>query len=158
MDHSRSQALFALATELIPGGVNSPVRAFRAVGGEPVFIARAEGSRLFDVDGNAYIDYVGSWGPMLLGHNHPEVRAAVAEALADGASFGAPTAREVEMAQLVVETERAWQALGQVSYGPTAAEKKSIQFCRSLYIVQDLKVGDLLTRENVRHQRNVYHR
>ncbi|MDF1556487.1 MAG: aminotransferase class III-fold pyridoxal phosphate-dependent enzyme, partial [Deferrisomatales bacterium] len=88
MDHSRSQTLFAQAARLIPGGVNSPVRAFRAVGGQPVFIARAEGARLFDADGNSYIDYVGSWGPMILGHNHPEVRAAVAAALADGASFG----------------------------------------------------------------------
>ena len=129
MDHSRSQALFALATELIPGGVNSPVRAFRAVGGEPVFIARAEGSRLFDVDGNAYIDYVGSWGPMLLGHNHPEVRAAVAEALADGASFGAPTAREVEMAQLVVECVPSVEMVRMVNSG-TEATMSAIRLAR----------------------------
>ena len=129
MDHSCSQALFALATELIPGGVNSPVRAFRAVGGEPVFIARAEGSRLFDVDGNAYIDYVGSWGPMLLGHNHPEVRAAVAEALADGASFGAPTAREVEMAQLVVECVPSVEMVRMVNSG-TEATMSAIRLAR----------------------------
>ena len=81
MNHSRSQALFEKAQRLIPGGVNSPVRAFRAVGGNPPFIARAEGSRIYDVDGNTYIDYVGSWGPMILGHGHPAVVEAVDKAL-----------------------------------------------------------------------------
>ena len=97
----RSAALFARATERIPGGVNSPVRAFRAVGGDPPFIARAQGARLWDEDGNAYIDYVGSWGPMILGHAHPAVTGAVRLALEGGTSFGAPTEREVAMAELI---------------------------------------------------------
>ncbi|HSH70008.1 MAG TPA: glutamate-1-semialdehyde 2,1-aminomutase [Deferrisomatales bacterium] len=129
MDHSRSQTLFAQAARLIPGGVNSPVRAFRAVGGQPVFIARAEGSRLFDADGNGYIDYVGSWGPMILGHNHPEVRAAVADALADGASFGAPTEREVEMAQLVVDCVPSVEMVRMVNSG-TEATMSAIRLAR----------------------------
>ena len=77
MTHTRSEELFRRAVEKIPGGVNSPVRAFRSVGGQPIFIARGEGSHLFDVDGNEYIDYVGSWGPLLLGHRHPEILAAL---------------------------------------------------------------------------------
>jgi glutamate-1-semialdehyde 2,1-aminomutase len=129
MDHSRSEALFARATELIPGGVNSPVRAFRAVGGRPVFITRAEGAYLFDADGNRYIDYVGSWGPMILGHNHPEVRAAVAAALEDGASFGAPTATEVEMAQLVVECVPGVEMVRMVNSG-TEATMSAIRLAR----------------------------
>jgi glutamate-1-semialdehyde 2,1-aminomutase len=98
---SRSDDLFARATERIPGGVNSPVRAFRAVGGKPLFIARGEGSRIWDVDGNEYIDYVGSWGPLLFGHRPPEVLAALEEVLKIGTSFGAPTEREVELAELI---------------------------------------------------------
>ena len=93
MKHSRSEELFRRAQEVIPGGVNSPVRAFRSVGGNPLFIARGEGSHIFDVDGNEYIDYVGSWGPLLLGHRHPEILAALERALAIGTSFGAPTER-----------------------------------------------------------------
>ena len=98
-----SQTLFDQACQVMPGGVNSPVRAFRAVNLCPRFITRAEGARIYDEDGRSYIDYVSSWGPMILGHNHPEVRAAVEEAVQDGLSFGAPTRREVEMAQLMVE-------------------------------------------------------
>ena len=101
MSDARSAALFERARRVIPGGVNSPVRAFRAVGGEPIFIARGAGARLWDVDGNEYIDYVGSWGPLLLGHAHPEVLEAIARAAADGTSFGAPTEREVEFAELL---------------------------------------------------------
>src|SRR3954465_8372681 len=99
MTHTKSEVLFRRAAEKIPGGVNSPVRAFRSVGGNPVFIARGEGSHLFDVDGNEYIDYVGSWGPLLLGHRHPEILGAIAEALEIGTSFGAPTEREIELAE-----------------------------------------------------------
>ncbi len=99
MKRDKSLTLMQRAAGCIPGGVNSPVRAFRSVGGEPPFIAKADGSRLYDEDGNEYIDYVGSWGPMILGHNHPEVRAAVEEALPLGTSFGAPTRLEVEMAE-----------------------------------------------------------
>ncbi len=96
----RSDALFACAQKLIPGGVNSPVRAFRGVGGTPPFIARGEGSHIFDVDGNEYIDYV-LWGPLILGHRFPPVLDALREALAIGTSFGAPTEREVELAELI---------------------------------------------------------
>ena len=90
---------FARAQELIPGGVNSPVRAFRGVGGIPPFIERGQGSRIFDADGNEYIDYVGSWGPLLLGHRRRRVIDALREALEIGTSFGAPTEREVELAE-----------------------------------------------------------
>src|SRR6266498_1008173 len=93
---THSAALFAEAQRHLPGGVNSPVRAFRGVGGTPLFIARGQGSRIWDVDGNDYIDYVGSWGPLLLGHRHPEVMAALERALEIGTSFGAPTEKEVE--------------------------------------------------------------
>ncbi len=103
MNHSRSEDLFARAQKLIPGGVNSPVRAFRSVGGTPPFIVRGEGSRIYDVDGNEYIDYVGSWGPLILGHCFPPVMDALREVLAIGTSFGAPTEREVELAELIHE-------------------------------------------------------
>ncbi|HXY32672.1 MAG TPA: aminotransferase class III-fold pyridoxal phosphate-dependent enzyme, partial [Planctomycetaceae bacterium] len=103
MNRERSRAQFARARRVIPGGVNSPARAFGAVGGEPPFIARGEGPYLYDVDGNRYIDYVGSWGPLILGHAHPEVVAAVEEALRKGTSFGAPTEAESELAEMVIE-------------------------------------------------------
>jgi glutamate-1-semialdehyde 2,1-aminomutase len=101
MTRANSEKIFSKAQKLIPGGVNSPVRAFRSVGGSPPFIARGEGSRVFDVDGNQYIDYVGSWGPLLLGHRHPVILEALREALETGTSFGAPTSREVEMAEAI---------------------------------------------------------
>src|SRR5271163_3032267 len=97
---SASEAWFQRAQLCIPGGVNSPVRAFRSVGGIPRFIDRGEGSRIFDVDGNSYIDYVGSWGPLLLGHRPLPVIEALRDALEFGTSFGAPTGREVELAEL----------------------------------------------------------
>lgn len=99
----QSQALFDRAKKVLPGGVNSPVRAYRAVGRTPRFIERADGAYIWDVDGRRYIDYVCSWGPMLLGHNHPVIREAVSKAVADGLSFGAPTRREVEIAELMTE-------------------------------------------------------
>ena len=101
MTTARSEALFARAQALFPGGVNSPVRAFRGVGGTPRFMARGAGPRLWDVDGNALLDYVGSWGPLILGHAHPAVVAAVTEALSEGSSFGAPSPREVALGELV---------------------------------------------------------
>ena len=101
MNRSRSEAAFASAQKLIPGGVNSPVRAFRGVGGVPPFIARGEGSHIYDIDGNEYIDYVGSWGPLILGHRFPGVIDALREVLAIGTSFGAPTEREIELAELI---------------------------------------------------------
>lgn len=100
---SQSEALFARAKAVTPGGVNSPVRAFKSVGGVPRFIASAQGAYLTDADGQRFIDYIGSWGPMILGHNHPAVREAIAEALASGTSFGAPSSREVELAELVTQ-------------------------------------------------------
>ncbi len=103
MQHKKSEELFACAQKLIPGGVNSPVRAFRGVGGTPLFIARGEGSRIYDVDGNEYIDYVGSWGPLILGHRFPPVIEALRQVLEIGTSFGAPTEREVELAELIRE-------------------------------------------------------
>lgn len=98
---TRSQELFERAQRVIPGGVNSPVRAFRSVGGEPLFIARGQGAHLWDTDGKEYIDYLGSWGPLILGHAHPEVLDAVVRAAAAGTSFGAPTEQEVELAELL---------------------------------------------------------
>src|SRR5262249_39520895 len=116
-----SRAAFARANRVIPGGVNSPARAFGAVGGEPPFIARARGAYLHDIDGHTYIDYIGSWGPMILGHAHPEVRAAVAEALELGSSFGAPTVREVEIAEAVVAAVPSIEKVRFVSSGTEAA-------------------------------------
>lgn len=100
---SQSEALFARAKAVTPGGVNSPVRAFKSVGGVPRFIASAQGAYLLDVDGNRYVDYLGSWGPMILGHDHPAVREAIAGSLLTGTSFGAPSPREVELAELVCQ-------------------------------------------------------
>ncbi len=103
MNTARSAELYAQAQKLIPGGVNSPARSWRSVGGKPLFFARGSGSRLWDVDGNEFIDYVGSWGPLILGHAHPRVLAAVQEAASRGTSYGAPTESEVRMAALVHE-------------------------------------------------------
>ena len=95
MKQSKSQKLFAEAQQYIPGGVNSPVRSFRAVGGTPPFLARGQGSRVWDVDGNEYIDFLGSWGPLVLGHAHPKVVEALKKAAEGGTSFGAPVELEV---------------------------------------------------------------
>jgi glutamate-1-semialdehyde 2,1-aminomutase len=98
---SKSQQLFERAQSSIPGGVNSPVRAWRGVGGNPRFISKGQGSRIYDADGNEYIDYIGSWGPLLLGHRHPEILEALTKALEGGTSFGAPTEREIELAETI---------------------------------------------------------
>src|SRR5690606_32511160 len=98
-----SEELFDRAKRLIPGGVNSPVRAFKAVGGAPVFVREAHGATIVGEDGTEYVDYVGSWGPMILGHGHPEVVKAVTEQLARGMSYGAPTRAEVDLAELLVK-------------------------------------------------------
>src|SRR6059058_4159674 len=100
---ARSRDAFQRACRVIPGGVNSPARAFGAVGGEPLFIARGEGPYLYDIDGHRYIDFVGSWGPLILGHNHPRVVAAVTEALKRGATFGAPTEIESQLAEIIID-------------------------------------------------------
>src|ERR671925_1529756 len=99
----KSEALFAEAQRYIPGGVNSPVRAFRAVGGTPRFIARAAGSKVYDIDGREYLDYVASWGPMILGHAHPQVVRAVQQAAERGTSYGAPTEAEVILARMICD-------------------------------------------------------
>ncbi|HWP00729.1 MAG TPA: glutamate-1-semialdehyde 2,1-aminomutase [Methylococcus sp.] len=124
-----SERLFAEAQAYIPGGVNSPVRAFRSVGGTPLFIERAEGPYLYDVDGRAYIDYVASWGPMILGHAHPEVVRAVQEAAERGLSFGAPTPAETAMAKAVCERMPAVQQVRMVSSG-TEATMSAIRLAR----------------------------
>ncbi|MDP2949121.1 MAG: aminotransferase class III-fold pyridoxal phosphate-dependent enzyme, partial [Chloroflexota bacterium] len=101
--HDRSRELFAQAQQLMPGGVSSPVRAFRAVGGEPLVIARGQGSRLYDVDGNPYIDYVCAYGPLILGHAHPQVVAAISEAAGRGTAYGATSEPEIELARLICD-------------------------------------------------------
>src|SRR5215213_818511 len=121
MKRPKSHAAFERAKRLIPGGVNSPARAFGAVGGEPVFIARGEGGYLFDLDGNKYIDFIGSWGPMILGHGHPRVVAAAVEAARNGSSFGAPTERETELAELIRAAMPAVEMVRMVSSGTEAA-------------------------------------
>jgi glutamate-1-semialdehyde 2,1-aminomutase len=103
VDHTRSQQLFERARLSIPGGVNSPVRAYRGVGGTPPFIVRGQGAHIFDADGNEYIDYVGSWGPLILGHRHPVILDALNAAIARGTSFGAPTEQEIELAETIRE-------------------------------------------------------
>ena len=120
-DTSRNAALFERAKQLIPGGVNSPVRAFKAVGGTPRFVQRAQGAYLWDADGQRYIDYIGSWGPMILGHGHPSVVEAVQHALLDGFSFGAPTEREVEIAEELVRLVPSMEMVRLVSSGTEAA-------------------------------------
>src|SRR6185312_840613 len=102
-NHSKSTAAFARACQLIPGGVNSPARAFGGVGGQPIFVARGEGPYLFDVDGNRYLDYCGSWGPLILGHAHPRIVKAVTDAMVFGANFGAPTESETQLAELITQ-------------------------------------------------------
>jgi len=129
MQHSKSRELFDRAQRSIPGGVNSPARAFRAVGGDPVFIARGEGPYLFDVDGNRYIDYVGSWGPLLLGHRHPAVIQALTEALAGGTSFGAPTEQEAEIAELICKMVPSIEMVRLVNSG-TEATMSAIRAAR----------------------------
>ncbi len=121
MEWKKSHKLFKKALGLIPGGVNSPVRAFRAVGGNPVFIERAKGSRLYDVDGNVYIDYVLSWGPLILGHAHPEVVNALKKAVEKGTSYGAPTPLEVELADLVLKAYPSMDKVRMVNSGTEAA-------------------------------------
>jgi glutamate-1-semialdehyde 2,1-aminomutase len=118
---SESADLFKAAQRVIPGGVNSPVRAFRGVGGEPFFVARAEGARIWDVDGRAYIDYVGSWGPLILGHAAPSIVEAVAAAAARGTSYGAPTAGEVELAEAITRAYPSIEMMRLVSSGTEAA-------------------------------------
>ena len=129
MIRSNSHNIFAAAQQLMPGGVNSPARAFGAVGGEPIVMDRAEGAYLFDVDGNRYIDYIGSWGPMILGHAHPDVVAAVSAAVPKGTSFGAPTAAENELAELIIEAVPSVEKVRLVNSG-TEATMSAIRLAR----------------------------
>lgn len=129
MDHQISERLFAAAKNVIPGGVNSPVRAFKSVGCNPLFIQKAAGSRITDADGNEYIDYVGSWGPMILGHCHPKVVEAIQQTAASGASFGAPTARETELAEMVCAAYPNIEMVRMVSSG-TEATMSAIRLAR----------------------------
>ena len=126
---SSNHTLFQRACELLPGGVNSPVRAFKAVGGEPFFTARADGPYLWDIEGNRYIDYVGSWGPMVAGHNHPTVREAVERAVGNGLSFGTPCAAEVTMAEAITRLMPSIEMLRMVNSG-TEATMAAIRLAR----------------------------
>ncbi|MBJ7223254.1 MULTISPECIES: glutamate-1-semialdehyde 2,1-aminomutase [unclassified Brenneria] len=126
---NKSESLYAAAQQLIPGGVNSPVRAFNGVGGVPLFIERADGAYLYDADGKSYIDYVGSWGPMVLGHNHPAIRQAVIAAAERGLSFGAPTEMEVRMARLVTSLVPTIDMVRMVNSG-TEATMSAIRLAR----------------------------
>ncbi len=129
MDTSRSHALFTRAQALMPGGVNSPVRAFKSVGGEPFFVQRAEGAYLIDVDGNRYVDYVGSWGPMIVGHNHPAVLDAVIRTARDGLSFGTPNPLEVTMAETIARLVPSCEMVRMVNSG-TEATLSAIRLAR----------------------------
>ena len=128
---TKSEQLFAKAIDLIPGGVNSPVRAFRGVGGTPLFIKSAKGAKITDVDGNTYIDYVGSWGPMILGHADEEVVSALQEVAANGTSFGAPTELEVQLAEEVIEAVPSIEMVRMVSSG-TEATMSAIRLARGV--------------------------
>lgn len=130
-ENQRSQELFARAVELMPGGVNSPVRAFRGVGGTPRFIARARGALMWDIDGHEYIDYVGSWGPMILGHADEEVIAALRDALTRGTSYGAPTELEVMMAEEIVDAVPSIEMVRMVNSG-TEATMSAIRLARGV--------------------------
>src|SRR3990170_7286225 len=129
MKHEQSKRFFEQAKELIPGGVNSPVRAFKSVGLDPIFIHRGKGSKIYDVDGNEYIDYVGSWGPLILGHAHDEVIGAIQAAIANGTSFGAPTPVEIAMARKVLEAYPSMDKVRMVNSG-TEATMSAIRVAR----------------------------
>jgi len=125
-----SKKLFQRARGSIPGGVNSPVRAFGSVGGDPLFIVRSHGPRVWDADGNSYLDFVGSWGPMILGHNQDDIKRAVYEALKQGTSFGAPTTGEIELAELVVEMVPSVEVVRMVNSG-TEATMSALRLARA---------------------------
>jgi glutamate-1-semialdehyde 2,1-aminomutase len=126
---SKSEQLFSRALQVIPGGVNSPVRAFRAVGGKPRFIQRGNGSRIWDVDGNEYIDYIGSWGPLIFGHRPPEIIQALNDVLEIGTSFGSPTEREVEIAELITKLVPSVEKVRLVNSG-TEATLSAVRLAR----------------------------
>jgi len=127
--YNKSEQLFNEAKQYIPGGVNSPVRAFKSVGNNPVFIDRANGSKICDVDGNEYIDYVASWGPMVLGHQHPAVVEALKTYLNKGTSYGAPTELETEMAKMIIDSLPAMEMVRMVNSG-TEATMSALRLAR----------------------------
>ncbi|MEI8383649.1 MAG: glutamate-1-semialdehyde 2,1-aminomutase, partial [Planctomycetota bacterium] len=129
LDRTRSQAHFARAQKVIPGGVNSPARAFGGVGGTPVVMDRAEGAYLYDIDGNRFVDYIGSWGPHILGHRHPAVISAIHAALEKGTSFGAPCELETELAELVIDAVPSMEMVRMVNSG-TEATMSAIRVAR----------------------------
>ena len=129
MKNNKSKALFSRAQHLIPGGVNSPVRACRSVGTEPLFIQKADGCHIYDEDGNAFIDYIGSWGPMILGHRHPQVIKAIEGVLLNGTSFGAPTELEIQLAQMVIDAVPSVEMVRMVNSG-TEATMSAIRLSR----------------------------
>ena len=129
LSHSRSHEAFARARSLIPGGVNSPARAFGGVGGEPIFFERADGQWLTDIDGHRYLDYIGSWGPMILGHRHPRVVAAIERALSRGTSYGAPTEGESHLAELIIAAVPSVEKVRMVSSG-TEATMSAVRLAR----------------------------
>ena len=129
MNRRKSDQLFDRALDVIPGGVNSPVRACKSVGTDPVFIDHAEGCMVFDADGNRFIDYVGSWGPMILGHRHPAVVTAISKVLRKGTSFGAPTDLEVKLAEIIVDTVPSVEMVRMVNSG-TEATMSAIRLAR----------------------------
>lgn len=129
LNRERSVAAFQRALALMPGGVNSPARAFGAVGGSPIFIERADGAYLYDIDGNRYVDYIGSWGPMILGHRHPEVVAALERALANGTSYGAPTEAESELAERIIDAVASVEKVRLVNSG-TEATMSAVRLAR----------------------------
>ena len=130
MQRSKSEALFTEAQKYIPGGVNSPVRSFRSVGGTPPFIARGQSARVWDVDGNEYIDYLGSWGPLVLGHSHPAVVEAIKKSAESGTSFGAPVEQEVELAKIICDQLPSVESVRLVSSG-TEACMSAIRLARA---------------------------
>ena len=129
MNHERSSVLFQQAKAAIPGGVNSPVRAFKSVGADPLFIKKASGSHIYDEDGNDFIDFVGSWGPMIVGHCHPDILKAVQDTMTSGASFGAPTERETILANMVIDAVPSIEMVRMVSSG-TEATMSAIRLAR----------------------------
>ena len=133
MKYKKSHQLYKKAYDVIPGGVNSPVRAFKAVGGKPVFIERAQGSKIYDVDGNVYIDYVLSWGPLILGHAHPKIIKALKKALERGTSYGAPTSLEIELAELVLKAYPSMDKVRMVNSG-TEATMSAIRVARGFTV------------------------
>ena len=138
LDHQNSQTEYARAKRLMPGGVNSAARAFGAVGGEPIVFERGEGAYLFDIDGNKYIDYIGSWGPMIFGHQWPRISEAVHAAVDRGTSFGAPTVAENELAELVIDAVPSVEMVRLVNSG-TEATMSAIRLARG-YTGRDIVI------------------